>query len=437
MIEPIIKVENMEVTYNAGESNEYKALKDINLEIFPQEYIILFGPSGCGKSTLLYSILGVLPPTKGRMIIKGEDIYKYLTEELVRFQQYTIGIIYQSFNLIPSLSVLDNVSLPPIFAGVSLAKREERALMLLKRFDVDHIAHKLPMMLSGGQQQRVAVSRSLINNPEILLADEAVGNLDSISAEQVMRTLEEINLKDKKTVILVTHDAKYLPYAHRVYYLKDGVIERVVVNPEKPQIKKTDPKEKSIITEIEKFARIYPYASPEELKVKSIVNYLTQDLDFDQVDALEKIVKCVIEGKLDSKNFLNILVSDLSRGGVGVPKLTAVEMSEKMNKIMKESKDVYRYRKKIGVEESVYEQQKFIRRLREHLLEECGEKLTSEQIKILEETISDRVSGIIKKDDFQKRLDFPLKDGGVGFDSRMARKLTRYMEKLLAQGIPL
>src|SRR3990167_2093675 len=156
---------------------------------------------------------------------------------MVRYQQSTIGIVYQSFNLIPSLNVLDNVSLPQIFAGVDSVEREARSKILLKRFGIENIAHKLPANLSGGQMQRVAVARSLVNDPEILLADEPVGNLDSISAEHVMDSFEEINERDRKTVVLVTHDAKYLPYAHRVFYMRDGLLRRIVLNPEKQQIK--------------------------------------------------------------------------------------------------------------------------------------------------------------------------------------------------------
>jgi len=214
------------------------------------------------------------------VLVKNENPYKYNVKQMVHFQRSTVGIIYQSFNLIPSLSVLDNVTLPLIFAGIGRAERDRRGMQLLKRFGVDQQAHKLSTNLSGGQSQRVAVARSLVNDPEILFADEPVGNLDSLSADAVMGTLEEINMKDRKTVILVTHDAKLLPYAHRVYYLRDGQVEREVINPQKKQIKQTDPGT-SVLSEIEKLARIYPYASAEELRVKSIVNFLTQDIGFD------------------------------------------------------------------------------------------------------------------------------------------------------------
>src|SRR3989344_1152628 len=290
MPEPIIVGKDLKVVYNLGKSNEYLALKIDSLEIYPQEYIILFGPSGCGKSTLLYKLLGVLPPTSGELLVKGENPYKYSAEQMVHFQQSTIGIIYQSFNLIPSLSVLDNVALPRIFANASKSDREKTALTLLRRFGVEEQAHKLPTSLSGGQMQRIAVSRSLVNDPEILLGDEPVGNLDSVSTKQVMDMLDDINKKEKKTIILVTHDTKHLPYAHRVFYMKDGGLEREVPNPEKPRIKAVEPG-KTIVTEIETLARMYPYSSVDELRVKSIINFLTQSLNFDQLERLEKTVE--------------------------------------------------------------------------------------------------------------------------------------------------
>ncbi len=322
MIEPIIQAKNLRVVYNEGKSNEYQALRNESLEICPNEYIILFGPSGCGKSTLLYSLLGILAPSSGELLIKKENPYKYNVKQMTHFQQSTIGIIFQSFNLIPSISVLDNVTLPMIFANIPKSQRDKRGMQFLKRFGVDAQAYKLPTNLSGGQSQRVAVARSLVNDPEILLADEPVGNLDSISAGQVMDTLQEINMKDKKTVILVTHDAKLLPYAHRVYYMKDGGVERDVANPEKKQIKQVDPGT-AILSETEKLARLYPYDPPEELRVKSIVNFLTQDIGFDQVDRLDNFVKMFIAGRMTDRTFVDNLTRSMDDGGVQLTRAKA------------------------------------------------------------------------------------------------------------------
>jgi putative ABC transport system ATP-binding protein len=434
MIEPIIKVNNIKIIYNEGKANEYDALRGESLEIYPNEYIILFGPSGCGKSTLLYSLLGILPPTSGEVLVKNENPYKYNVKQMVHFQRSTVGIIYQSFNLIPSLSVLDNVALPLIFAGIPKSERDRRGMQLLKRFGVDQQAHKLSTNLSGGQSQRVAVARSLINDPEILFADEPVGNLDSLSSDQVMGTLEEINMKDKKTVILVTHDAKLLPYAHRVYYLRDGAVEREVINPEKKQIKQTDPGT-SVLSEIEKLARIYPYASPQELRVKSVVNFLTQDIGFDQIERLERCVGMFIDGKLNEAGFVNRLTRSMEAGGPEIDKQRADVFAEKIAIILKEAREIRVYRDNFGARVASPRQADRIAEVRQEVLRECHCSLSAEQIPRMDELIKFRVRGFIQQEDMRRRLEANFEDDGIGLDSDMARNISRYLEKLLGQGM--
>jgi putative ABC transport system ATP-binding protein len=436
MIEPIIKVKNIKVVYNEGKSNEFYALRDESLEIYPNEYIILFGPSGCGKSTLLYSLLGILPPTSGEVLVKNENPYKYDVKNMVRFQRSVVGIIYQSFNLIPSLTVIDNVALPLIFAGIPKAERDRRAMKLLKRFGVDQQAYKLSTNLSGGQSQRVAVARSLVNDPEILFADEPVGNLDSLSADQVMGTLEEINSKDRKTVILVTHDAKLLPYAHRVYYLRDGQVEREVINPEKIQIKQTDPGT-SILSEIEKLARIYPYASPQELRVKSLVNFLTQDIGFDQIERLEKCVGMYIDGKYNDAGFVDVLTKRLEAGGAEIGKGKADLFSERINTILKEAREIRVYRDNFKARVASPRQADRIADVREELMRECHFSLSPEQITRMDELLKFRVRGFIQQEDMRRRLEARFEDDGVGLGADGAREVSRYLEKLLGQGMYL
>ena len=434
MQKSIIYSDNIEVTYNLGKDNEFKALKGVNVGIVAREYIILFGPSGCGKSTLLYSIFGVLKPSAGKIYVKGDSIYDYDPMEMVHFQRKTMGIMYQQFNLIASISVLDNVSLPLIFAGFSQSKREKKAMELLERFDIAHVANKRPTLLSGGQQQRVSVARSLVNDPEILIADEPVGNLDSISAKAVMDTLDQINQRDRKTIILVTHDAKHLPYAHRVYYMKDGFVDRVVANPEKSQVKKLIPGE-TIVTEIEQIQRIYPYDTPQMLRVKSVVNYLTQKISFDQILRLEKLAQDIIDGKMSEEIFCKVLKEDYDKGGVGINGEVSKEMAEKMVKILTQSRDVARYRKlkkKVKIGTTHHE---FVQRIRDHIIEEGAAELTPLQMDRLSVIIANRMSGFIKKTDFKIQLELPLEENGAGLDKITIHKLTRYLEKLIAQGV--
>jgi putative ABC transport system ATP-binding protein len=424
----------MVITYNKGKANEFNALDHVNAEIYPREYIILFGPSGCGKSTLLYTILGGIPPEGGHMYVRGEDIYAYTAAEMNEYQQSTIGIVYQQFNLITSISVLDNVALPMIFLSKSVSERNSRASELLRRFGIpQRLEDKLPTMMSGGQQQRVAVARALVNDPEILLADEPVGNLDSISAEHVMDSFEEINQKDRKTVILVTHDAKYLPYAHRVFYMRDGKLRRIVVNPEKEQVKRMKPGE-TIVTEIEQLARLYPYAEPIDLKVKSVVNFVTQNLSFTQLERLERGILQVLKGAMDEQLFSEYLQKRMYHGGVGMDAVEAEAMTKKVFVLMHYSKDVERFRAGMTQDTAFLHQKKFVDRLLEYLEVELHTQSTPEQMAILTTAVTERVGGIITNDDFAERLTLPPALGGAAYGEKNAALLARYLEKLIAQG---
>ncbi len=429
-----VQTDKMFITYNKGLANEFNALKNINVEIYPREYIILFGPSGCGKSTLLYTILGGVPPADGRMLVRGEDIYRYTPAEMNAYQQTTIGIVYQQFNLISSITVLDNVALPMVFLNKTVAERNDRARVLLRRFGInDMLEKKLPILMSGGQQQRVAVARALVNDPEILLADEPVGNLDSISAEHVMDSFEEINEKDRKTVILVTHDAKYLPYAHRVFYMRDGVLRRIVVNPEKPQIKRVKPGE-TIVTEIEQLARLYPYAEPIELKVKSLVNFATQSIGFTQIERLEKAVLEVIKGTMDEEMFAEYLLKPIVNGGVGMHAEEVSRIAKNLFTLVNYSRDVAKFREEMHHDDMFLHQQKFIESVLTYIKGEIELHASADQLKVLQESVAERVGGIITGDDFERRLSLPLHLGGMAFDTDKAYLISRYLEKLIAQG---
>lgn len=434
MAKTAIQVDHLQITYNKGQANEYKALNNVVAEIYPREYIILFGPSGCGKSTLLYTILGGIVPVDGHMYVQGEDIYAYTPAEMNQYQRAVIGIVYQQFNLIASLNVLDNVALPMIFLNSSVADRNARAKVLLRRFGIpERVEDKRPMMMSGGQQQRVAVARALVNDPEILLADEPVGNLDSISAEHVMESFSEINERDRKTVILVTHDAKYLPYAHRVFYMRDGALRRIVVNPEKTQVKRTKPGE-TIVTEIEQLARMYPYAEPIDLKVKSVVNFATQNMNFSQIERLEKAVLEVLKGAIDEDMFLHKLKTRMVEGGIGLEDAQAVEMTKRIFKLFNRSRDVQRFRQGMHEDGVFMHQHQLVERLLEYLAEEVGIRTTAVQLTVLREAVTDRVGGITNADEFLKRLVLTPEMGGVGYPERDASAVAWHLEKLIAQG---
>lgn len=434
MAKPLIVCRDLSIIYNKGKSNEFKALTGVNTDIYEGEYIILFGPSGCGKSTLMYSIQGSLPPGEGTLLIKGDDVYSYPPAERVYFQRHVMGIIFQQFNLIGSLSVLDNVALPMIFSDVDKKTRERRGQSLLDRFGVGHVSHKIPAMLSGGQQQRVAVSRSMVNDPKILLADEPTGNLDSVSTQQVMDKIDEINTFDRRTIVMVSHNAAHLSYAHRVYYLKDGRIVREVVNPQRKQIKPVKEGE-MIVTELEQLARLFPYDSVETLRVKSMVNYLTQDYTFDQLNRLERAISHFIAGKIDKEALIKALILPFEKGGVEVDEATAKRMAGTMGHMIEQSTDIRRYRAKRENAGVFFGQDKLAERMRDHILQAYRIKLTKEQDQNLVTLIADRVTGVIEEDEFNAQLMRGLRSGGLSLSEKEADEITRYFEKLIAQGV--
>lgn len=219
----IIKLENVWKTYYMGEDNYVHALRGISLEVKKGEFLAIMGPSGSGKSTMVNSVGCLDVPTKGRILLDNHDISKLHESDLAQIRGRKIGFIFQQFNLINTLTALENVKLPMIFQAMMLEEREERAARLLENVGLgDRMDHK-PSELSGGQQQRVAIARSLANDPEVILADEPTGNLDSKTGQIMMEYLEKLH-KEGKTIIMVTHDLNVAKTAQRTEYLKDGTI---------------------------------------------------------------------------------------------------------------------------------------------------------------------------------------------------------------------
>ncbi|MBS3903525.1 MAG: DUF977 family protein [Anaplasmataceae bacterium] len=220
----IIKLENVKLYYDKGKPNEYYALRDISLEIQSGEYTAFFGASGSGKSSMLYVIAGMEKPQEGRIYVAGKDITNLSEKEIAIYRQITVGLVFQQFNLIPSISVLDNIALPMSFLGIPVDKRREKASELLRRFGIDNLSGRFPYELSGGQQQRVGIARALANDPPIVIADEPLGNLDSENANKVLTFLRDLKHKDGRTIIMVTHEAWSLKDAELIYYIRDGEI---------------------------------------------------------------------------------------------------------------------------------------------------------------------------------------------------------------------
>ncbi|MDR6760495.1 putative ABC transport system ATP-binding protein [Flavobacterium sp. 2755] len=223
MANPLIKITDIRRNFVLGNEIVY-VLKGINLEINKGEYVALMGPSGSGKSTLM-NLLGCLDtPTSGRYVLNGKDVSQMRDDELAGIRNTEIGFVFQTFNLLPRTTALDNVALPMIYAGYSKSDRNARATEVLKQVNLaDRMDHQ-PNQLSGGQRQRVAIARALVNKPSIILADEPTGNLDSKTSVEIMKLFGDIHAQGN-TVILVTHEEDIAAYAHRVIRLRDGLIE--------------------------------------------------------------------------------------------------------------------------------------------------------------------------------------------------------------------
>jgi putative ABC transport system ATP-binding protein len=222
----VIELEKLFKFYQLG-SEIIKALRNVNLKILRNEYVAIMGPSGSGKSTMM-NILGCLDtPTYGKYMLNGKDVSKLSENELAEIRNKEVGFVFQTFNLMPRYTALENVALPLVYSGVKKRERMKIAAEVLDKVGLsDRMTHK-PNELSGGQRQRVAIARALVNNPSIILADEPTGNLDSKTSIEIMKLFGEIH-KMGNTVIIVTHEEEIACYAHRVIKLKDGkVIEDV------------------------------------------------------------------------------------------------------------------------------------------------------------------------------------------------------------------
>ncbi len=235
-MDKVIEIKEIVKNYQVG-SVIVRALRSVSLEIKRNEYVAIMGPSGSGKSTLM-NILGCLDtPTKGQYVLNGTDVSKMEDDRLAEIRNKEIGFVFQTFNLLPRYTALENVTLPLIYAGVPRHERDEHAVKTLDLVGLgDRMTHK-PNELSGGQRQRVAIARALINNPSIILADEPTGNLDSKTSYDIMDLLDKIH-EDGNTVIVVTHEEDIARHAHRIIKLMDGEVSADYINENRIEVRK-------------------------------------------------------------------------------------------------------------------------------------------------------------------------------------------------------
>lgn len=430
-MEPLISVKDLRIIYNQGKSNEVRALEETNLEIFPEEYVIIFGPSGCGKSTLMYSIAGLQKPTYGDISIDGKWFSKMGKKEMLSLHQSVIGLIFQAFYLIPTLTILDNVCLPRVFRGEHRAKRRKDGMQALRRFDIVEQADKYQNQLSGGQKQRVAIARALINNPKIVLADEPVGNLDSESARNVLQILKELNEVDKQTIIMVTHNPEHLAYADRVIHMRDGRIIKEEINKDKRPVeaKKIDVFHKPVTEEeqelnllMSSFKNLLPQQVNMLLvpfKAKQLLSHLLSELSEEQVSMAETLIREVLFNNIDTDEMGHRLDMPFDKGGGGWNKIRAAHMTERVRDILSQ----VRLLNERAEESSPL--------MAEYLVRTFHLKLDEQQKTRLQAALDLRIRSKISQSELYKRLDLPFALGGVGLYRQTAERVSREMEVLM------
>ncbi len=226
----VISLENVHKVYDTGEV-KVPALRGVTLRIDFGEFVAIMGASGSGKSTLM-NIVGLLDkPTSGRYEFDGHDVSAMNRTELAHLRNRKLGFVFQGFNLLKRHSAVENVEMPLLYAGVSVRKRRQKAMEMLKLVGLEGRAHHMPNQLSGGQQQRVAIARALVNEPQVILADEPTGNLDSHTGAEILAEFQRLHREHGQTIVMVTHDATIAGYAARLVTVKDGLIESDVANP--------------------------------------------------------------------------------------------------------------------------------------------------------------------------------------------------------------
>ena len=328
-----------------------------------------FGPSGCGKTTMLYAISGIEQINNGKIFINNRDISTFSKRELAIYRQIGVGIVFQQFNLIPSLTVMNNIALPMAFLGIAENKREIEALKLLDRLGIKDLAERYPYELSGGQQQRVGIARALANNPPIIVADEPLGNLDSVNAEKVLEFLKELNEKDGRTVIMVTHEAWSLRDVKKIFYMKDGEI-----------IKTEESTPETVAKAVSE--HFYKELSPElnagEVIARSLSNLLLRGYSYDEIKRFEFFLLQRFTDKIDSEIFKEVLDRPYKDGGIGLWKQKAKKIAGYVDEIIEEKRGIDEIYKELekNPESPIAAE---IEKIRNWLLEEYKGKLSEIQ----------------------------------------------------------
>ncbi len=430
-LSPAIKIDHLNFYYDYKLPTQTYALKDIDFEIGQGEYVVFFGPSGCGKTTLIYLIGGINTNAGGTgdILVNGQDVLQLSRDDLTIFRQTGIGIIFQNFNLIPSLTILDNVALPMTFVGVPQRKRRESAYAILKRLDMESYASRYPFELSGGQQQRVGIARALANDPPIIIADEPLGNLDSENAEHVLKFLKELQEKDGRTIIMVTHEAWSVRDADKIIYLKDGGVVKTTRN-----TKETIASQAAAVpVSPDMFRKLYPDLSQEDIMIKSISNLLLRGFSVEEIKRFERYLSERFSDTIDAATFEAFLDLPYRKGGVGLWKQRAHKIAELTEAISSEKKkltEVYAELKE-NPETPLQEE---AASLREWVVREYRGHIDETSRTRLDEILIGRLRGTLSPEDFRKMATLARSRGGIGLSLHSVQHMSDRLEAVLAWG---
>lgn len=423
----VVEMEKVNLWYNKEKVTEVHAIKDVSLSIKEGEYVAFFGPSGCGKTSILYSISGIDRYQSGSVKINDLDLTEKTNEELAICRQTDIGIVFQQFNLIPSLTVLQNVTLPMMFLGRGLEESNQEGLRLLARLDLTSYAKRFPFELSGGQQQRVGIARALANNPPIIVADEPLGNLDSVSAKNVLAFLKELNEKDGRTIIMVTHEAWSLRDVGKVFYMKDGAV-----------VETEDQSETTIAESLSKKLYRQLSKSQGEEKAESVPasvlsHFLMRGYSPEEIERFENFLQKRMTGTIDGEQFYIEIDKPFRDGGVGFWKQKARRVAQYIEEVINERHDIEAIfaRMEKSPELSIYDE---VHKIEEWISKEYEGKLSDFQRIQLQEHITKRIKGITNGEQFRASLRESRHKQGVGLSLRSAQLFSERMELLLLEG---
>ncbi|HRY82114.1 MAG TPA: ABC transporter ATP-binding protein [Candidatus Moranbacteria bacterium] len=432
--EKLVEMEKVNLTYNRGKDNAFQALFDVNVTIKKGEFVVILGPSGCGKSSLLNIIAGLEAPDTGSVKINDVDVLKMKATERIQFHRSKIGMVFQSYNLITTLSVLDNVALPQIFINTRKSERERKVMVLLERFGIKEQWKKIPSQLSGGQQQRIGIARAIVNDPFLILADEPVGNLDSASANNVMQIMGELNKQEGRTIVLVTHNPENAAWGSHIIYMKDGKITKEewkdasgVSHEAESRVEEG----KSVFDKImEKFRGLSEKQIGflmEPLKAKLVAESFFIPYEESQMKIIEESIRLKMSGVYNEQAFFEQLDKPVEKGGAGLDQRIAKSFTVELEALAQVAGKVFG--KYSSEEKAKFVIEYFTKKREIHINEESIGKVTD----LIKKRVNDEIPFI----DFKKMLDTPQNLGGAGLDKRTVHKILRELDLVLIVGFGL